>query len=307
MSAHPVRIPQPRGRSQAGFTLVEVLIVVGLGSLLMVSLGDLTGRVAQARTATRERNALAEEAEFALERMVRAVRGTSGLLLPLPENPATPHSESVRDVLAVLLDPRLDRDGDGFADADNDRDGQVDEDPGDDAHGDGKPGIKGVDDDGDGAVDEDHDKDDDEDGAENEDPANGIDDDGDGAVDEDPPKDRNDDGKPGTAGVDDDGDHFVDEGSKADDDEDGSDDEDWLDPVVFRLNGSTLLERTPNPNDGAGYVERVIATGVSQFRVERRTKAASDRAQLVSILLELTGPQGARVALASSVRVGSDR
>ena len=55
---------------------------------------------------------------------------------------------------------------------DNDGDGSVDEDLGNDAHDDSKPGIKGMDDDGDGEIDEGEGNDDDEDGVTDEDPLN---------------------------------------------------------------------------------------------------------------------------------------
>ena len=86
--------------------------------------------------------------------MVDAVRASRRVLIPMPEVAATAHSESQRNVLAMTLDPTLDRDGNGFADADNDRDGRIDEDF--ERGRDQRPeaGIVGIDDDGDGAVDE---------------------------------------------------------------------------------------------------------------------------------------------------------
>jgi hypothetical protein len=60
--------------------------------------------------------------------------------------------------------PGLDRDGNGFADADNDRNGTPDDDlPADETH-DGAAGMKGIDDDGDGSIDNGGSTDNDEDG-----------------------------------------------------------------------------------------------------------------------------------------------
>ncbi len=96
-----------------------------------------------------------------------------------------------------------------------------------------------------------------------------------------------------------------------DDDEDGSVDEDWLDAVVFYLQGDSLIERHPVPWDetangfisGRDYVESVIAENVTRFRVERPI-ASSPGHQLVDLTLELTGPTGIVVSLTSRVRVG---
>jgi hypothetical protein len=215
-------------------------------------------------------------------------------------------------VLAVALDPGLDRNLDGIADADNDGDGRSDEDSADDLTDDAANGIVGIDDDGDGAVDEGGTgpsgsyTDDDEDGSFDEDPVNGVDDDGDGSVDEDPPGDRNGDGAPGVAGVDDDADGSTDEGASSDDDEGGWNNEDGLEPVVFFLNGTTLVERLPNldPADGLDFTERPIAENVSAFQAERLAPGPNDRAVLVELTLQLAAASGETVDLTTRVRVG---
>ena len=270
----------PPLQRRSGFTLLELLVVLAVGAILIVGLSGVVGRALEAWDITREQTELTRQGRFALDRMITAANGTTRLLIPSPDNVATVYSESIRDVLALLLDPTLDRDRDGFVDADNDKDGLVDEDLGDDATNDGAPGIVGVDDDNDNTVDESSPSDDDEDGLSDEDAANGADDDGDGNVDEDG-------------------------GSLADDDGDGLANEDWLDPVVFRLSGTTLFERIPNPNpiDGTDYTESVLAVNVSQFRVERIPAGIDDRALLVHIALELVGPRGSTLALSSHARV----
>ncbi len=296
-----------KARRGHGLTLLETLLALAIAAALAGGLWGVVGQSLQAWTATRERNELVEQTRFAMQRMVHAVQGGGRLLLPLAENPGTAWSESVRDVLAVTLDPTLDRDADGVADADNDGDGRVDEDLGRDATEDNAPGVYLVDDDGDGTVDDSGpSEDDDEDGATDEDLLDALDNDGDGSLDEDLPGDMNADGSPGVVGVDDDEDGQVDEGSSADDDEDGSQNEDWLDPVVFRLSGSTLLERLPDPGNAGGrdYSEHALAENVTQFRVERLPGTPGARAVLVDLTLELTDASGESFSLTTRVRVG---
>ncbi len=307
----------------AGFTLTEVLVTVVILALILVGIAGVLEQALRAESATRERNDLTRQARFAMDRMAAAVNATRLLLLPLAENPGTAWSESIRDpgVLAVTLDPNLDRDNDGWADGNNDKDFQdlnqnairdpgeperIDEDLPDETSNDNAPGIVGIDDDGDGNVDESVSvEDDDEDGSADEDFVNGVDDDGDGAVDEDGRHDMNFDGQPGVALADDDLDGSVDEGHLFDDDEDGTFDEDWLDAVVYFLSGTTLMERTPNvnPTDGNDFTERMIAEKVSRFRVERVPQGAG-RAVLVDITLSLSG-ENTNVELHTRVRVGS--
>ena len=243
--------------------------------------------------------------------MVHATRRSERLLVPLADNPRTNWRENVREqtfpasapegdsklataVLAVTLDPTLDSDADGFADGDNDKDGLVDEDPGGDNTFDGMPGIAEIDDNGDGVADAGqatNDKDNDEDGTPIDDWLDGLDNDGDGAIDEDIPAETNGDNKAGLADFDDDGDGAVDEGNNQNDDEDDAINEDWFDPVVFFLRGSTLFERRPNldPRDGRDFSEYPIADNVTYFRVERVADAGK-RAVLVDVTLELTVP-----------------
>jgi prepilin-type N-terminal cleavage/methylation domain-containing protein len=289
-----------------GFTLVELLLVLAIAGVLLSAVGGLIGSALRTQTTVRERNDLTRQARFAMGRMVAAVRDTRRLMIPLAENPATAWSESLRDpgVLAVTLDPTIDRDADGFADADNDKDGRIDEDLPGDNNKDFAPGIVGIDDDGDGVADEGGEpNDNDEDGTPTEDSLDGVDNDGDGAVDEDISSDNNKDFAPGIAGVDDDQDGQIDETPNTNNDEDGSIADDWLDPVVYFLNGTDLVERLPNlnPVDGTDYTERTVAENVTSFVVERIPAA---RAVLVAITLELTGPSGESLTLSTKVCVG---
>lgn len=310
-------------RHCAGFTLAEVLVTVVILGLILIGVAGVLENALSAESATRERNDLNRQARFALDRMTASVAATRRLLVPLAENPATGWSESTRDpgVLAVTLDPGMDRDADGWADGNNDKDfldlnqnairdpgepERIDEDPPNDVTFDTFSGVAGIDDDGDGLVDEAGAGNDDEDNSGgDEDWVNGNDDDGDGAVDEDHHKDANADGAPGVAGVDDDLDGLVDEGPVADDDEDGVKNEDWLDVVVYFVSGKKLIERMPNVNpvDGNDFSERVIADNVSRFRVERIPEGAG-RAVLVDITLGLTGTH-AEVEFSTRVRVGA--
>jgi hypothetical protein len=235
----------------------------------------------------------------------------------VPATTPTDDSSKYTAVLAVTLPASFDLDADGFPDADNDRDGRIDEDPPADNTFDNATGIFQIDDGGDGSVDEFSaccSWDDEEDfGITDEDDINGMDDDGDGRVDEDPGSDLNGDGCHGICGVDDDGDGLVDEGSgNSNDDEDDQTDEDWYDPLVFYLNGDTLMQRTPVPWDIAGgglvsgldFIAEPIADNVTRFRVERLAVTVAGK-QLVDLTLELTSPvSGETVSLHTRVRVG---
>jgi prepilin-type N-terminal cleavage/methylation domain-containing protein len=314
---------------QTGFTLIEVLISIAIAALLLTALTGLIGNVLESRDHAGARNDATRDARFAMQRMVTAVLRTERLMLPLADNPNTNWREHVREetfpasapegdstrataVLAVTLDPRLDIDQDGIADADNDGDGRVDEDIDSDNTFDAAPGIVGIDDDGDGTIDElesgSGNKDNDEDGLPTEDHTDGIDNDGDGSIDEDPGQDMNKDIAPGILGFDDDGDGSIDEGHQRDDDEDGLENEDWFDPVVFYLNGSDLIERRPNlaAADGSDYSEYVIAGNVTRFRVER-IPASGRRSVLVDLTLEVAAANGEPVSLNTRIRAGAGR
>ncbi|MBT8102971.1 MAG: prepilin-type N-terminal cleavage/methylation domain-containing protein [Gammaproteobacteria bacterium] len=313
--------------SERGFTLIELLFSLAIAALLASALTGLVNTALETNSDTGTRNDALRDSRFAMQRMVTAVLGTERLLLPLADNPNTDWHENLREqtsppslpegsstaataVLAVTLDPTLDVDRDGFMDADNDRDGLVDEDLASNSTSDDSAGIKDIDDDGDGVVDESPatGRDDDEDGLADEDWIDGIDNDGDGAVDEDFPADINFDNQPGIAGFDDDGDGTIDEGDVEDDDEDGTKNEDWLDPVVFFLSGSTLIERRQNLDaiDGKDYTEYPIADNVTRFRVERIPDSGK-RSVLVDITLALTPPGGEPVRLNTRVRVGGGK
>ena len=328
-----------RRTSQAGYALVELVVSIGIAAMLLAGLQQLLGVGIQTMEVVEERTEQARQARFAMSRMVDAVHQSERLLLPLANNPATPFDENVREqtvpatppqsgstlataVLAVTLSPAQDMDGDGIFDADNDGDGQFDEDPSGDVTNDLAAGVFAIDDDGDGSVDEEQTQlvngklgplyeDDDEDDFANENSWVGFDSDGDGSIDEDPKKDVSADGLAGLAGVDDDGDSQIDEGDKNDDDEDGPIDEDWLDPVVFYLQGTTLWERRAVPWDengdslinGRDYVESAIADNVTLLRFERVPLNGGQ--QLVDITLGLTNVSGETINLNTQVHLGS--
>lgn len=308
-----------RDTLQAGFTLLELLVCLAIASVLILGLSDILTTTLATRRLVHAENDLALQAEFAMDRIHRMVHGSSRLLIPLGENQATAWSESVRDVLAVTLDPVFDLDNNSIPDADNDVDGLIDEDLPADNFNNNVSGISNIDDDGDGQVDESSIEDDDEDedstGNRDEDPVNGMDDDGDGTIDEDIPADMNNDTGPGIAGIDDDNDGLTDESSAEDDDEDedssGNKDEDWLDAVVYFLVGTTLMERLPVPWDenndgqltGMDYVESPLAGNVTRFEVSRQD-ISSGKAVLVTIILELTGDEGKTYSLTATLRIG---
>ena len=317
-------------RYSRGFTLLELLVALVLAGLVLGATSGLIKNALGTDEVVSERNQLLRDARFAMERMTSATRGSRRLLLPQADRSSTNWPENIREetdpasppigdstkataVLALTLPAYVDLDADGFPDADNDRDGRIDEDTPSDMTWDLAPGIALVDDDGDGSVDEGSANNDDDEalGTSDEDPINGVDDDADGVIDEDPGADMNGDGAPGVAGVDDDGDGQVDEGDNNDDDEDGAVDEDWLDAVVFHLQGDSLVERHPVPWDetangfvsGRDFIESVIAENVTRFRIERPVAGSPDE-QIVDLTLELTGPTGSVVSLNARVRVG---
>lgn len=320
---------------QAGFTLVELVIAVGMAAILFAGLNGVIGLGLASYDATTDKNTLTQQARFAMDQMVHAVSRSPRLMLPLADSANTDWPDNIREqsvppappvgsstlataVLAVTQDPTVDLDGNGIPDADNDGDGRIDEDLPADNTFDNAPGIVLIDDMGDGTVDKFAGccfADDEEDfGIINEDAINGIDDDGDGLVDEDPGSDMNGDGCQGICGVDDDGDGQIDEGSgNGNDDEDDQTDEDWYDPVVFYMVGSTLMQRTPVPWDisggglvsGLDFIVSPIAENVTHFRVERLSLAGGRRL-LIDLTLELTSPvSGESVSLHTRVRVGA--
>ena len=263
---------------RCGLTLVELTIsisVMGLigtvvAGLLFTGLGAYRNGTAQAE--------LQREAAYAMNRMVRYTRNARFVFVPNGRRDDA-------DVLAVS------------AGIDTDGDGRIDEDPGDDLTGDEQPGVAGIDDDGDGQVDDPSSQagDDDEDGQVNEDPIDGIDNDGDGSIDEDFQRDWNGDGEPGIAGFDDDDDGSVDEGDRNDDDEDGQVDEDPAEPIIFYLDGDTLMENHPV------YGVNELAHGVTQFRAKYIVGATVS--PYVEIKLRLSRGAGCEIELDRAVHI----
>lgn len=328
-----------------GMTLFELMVALAMTSMLIAGLGGIVSQALQAQSITARRNSVSDDAHFAMERMTSAVRGSHLLILPLKDKPATPWREHVREqyipaqapesgsvfasaVLAVSLDHTIDRNRDGWADANNDKDfvnldaqswrgpdepERIDEDWGPDMNQDGAPGLKGIDDNGDGYIDNSlalpPSADDDEDGSADEDPQNDIDDDGDGGVDEDTSGDMNGDGQGQTCIL------FICTpiaGDSFDDDDDTLDNEDHIDTVAYYIVGNQLMERWPalvdknadGKVDGKDYTESVIADQVRWFKVERL--APNGGQQMVEISLEL-GSDDVVVRLISQARlIGKD-
>jgi len=322
-------------QTEGGYTLLEVLVSLTIAALLLSGLQQLLSTGIAAKDVVAERTKLVRGARFAMARMVDAVRASDRLMIPLSNNPATTFDENLREqtvppsppqagstlataVLAVTIDPTLDIDANGVADADNDGDGLVDEDLPADTQNDGKAGIRDFDDDGNGTKDfflsPAADDDESNNLARDEDAFNGIDDDGDGIVDEDPGSDNNGDGCPGICAVDDDGDGNIDEGNPDNDDEDSLTDEDWYDPVVFYLQGSSLIERRAVPWDentdgdvnGRDFVESTLIEDVTLLRFERLA-ASSGQQQLVDITLQIASVDEETINLNTRVRLGASR
>jgi len=244
-------ITQTNRAGNRGLTLIELLVSIVVVTLIASVISGLLATTLEAYRAGMDKLEMQREAAYAMNRMVQYTRNARFVFVPNGRR-------SLADVLAVSAG--IDTDGDGL----------VDEDSSHDLTDDGKPGVAGIDDDGDGLIDEGHKDDDDEDGSVNEDPIDGIDNDGDGSIDEDPKRDANDDGKAGIKGFDDDDDGEVDEGPKEDDDEDGEVDEDPAEPIVFYVDGDTLMESHPV------YGDNELAHGVTAFETEYELDGSND-------------------------------
>ncbi len=229
-------------KSEKGLTLIELLISIAIISVVAGVSVQLVAGALDSWRYNKGKAELLNTAQLAMERMVSRVRNTTWVLLPLmisdPTDPGYPASSYYpRDIMAVS------------ANIDNDLDGLADEDPGADITGDGLSGIMMIDDNDNGVVDEGSMNNDDEQfGLIDEDEVDGIDNDFDGMVDEDPSAN-----------------FYV---STNDDDGDGLIDEDPFDPVIYYLNGTSLMERQNVLN--ATTADNVIAENVSWFEVLRR-------------------------------------
>jgi prepilin-type N-terminal cleavage/methylation domain-containing protein len=255
-----------RRTGEKGFTLVEVILALGIMGILATGAIALVSSYLDTHAYATAKSGLYREGLMAMERMTDSVRRCTYLLIPNAHSPT-------RDILAVS----------GFVNDDNDfyfNDPlfpRIDEDPKKQMTDDGKAGIANLDDDGDSLTDESSSDDDDEDEVDNEDPLDGIDNDGDGNIDED----TGDDG--GIAGMDDDADGNVDEGHTRDHDEDGFQNEDGLDPLIYSWNSATSTLTSSMPNAGASVD---LSTHVTLFQV---TYEAPER---ILIALTLTGDDG---------------
>ena len=252
----------------------------------MLSLSGALGGILDSSRSLESRRQAMQDSRFALNRIERHLRGSPAAVIPS-------RNTSVSS-LALVLNPELDIDGDGFADADNDQDGRSNEDPGADRFATGVNGLFGIDDDNDGVTDETDvgtTDNDDEDDARNEDPANLIDDDGDGLVDEDTGADLNADGCPGSCGVDDDADGSLDEGDTADDDEDGASDEDWIDVITVQLIGSSLVESYParDATSGTNRINATLVDDVSSFLVTRTAQTSGWEEIEIELVVDIAG------------------
>jgi len=303
---------------EKGFTLVEVLLAVVIGSLLLAGLANISRSALSLSNEISAQSQLDQQAQATLQLMADSLRNSTQLLIPQQDL----FNNSDRDfrrhgvngaVLGFRISPKRDFNDDNIVDADQDGDGVVDEDPGADTNNDFAAGIWLIDDDGDGLVDEGSFLDDDEDGQINEDPINGADDDNDGLIDEDPSGDLNGDGKPGIENVDDDNDGFVDEGFFIDSDqENGLPNHDWFDTAAFYIEPpSTLTLRTPVPWDenntglvnGRDTVTESLVANVAALEFERFPRE-SRRSDLVRMLLTLEDDEGRTATVETTVQVG---
>ncbi len=235
------RLRTPRRNASAGLTLMELLVSIAVLSIIVVAFSQVVVAALDAWRTNRGKGEMLQSAQWAMERMVARIRGTTWVLMPLRiYDPANPDCDTPvpRDVLVVSRA------------LDNDEDGLSDEDPGSDITSDSRSGIANINDDNDGLIDEGSANDNDEDGGTNEDGFDGIDNDSppDCRVDEDPR------------------DNFF--GAAFDDDGDGDSWEDPFDPVIFELSTGGLRERYHEEDAWGKNV--VLCENVSAFQVVRR-------------------------------------
>src|SRR3990170_3518841 len=175
---------------ERGVTLIELIIVILIVSIIAAGLSELLSIGLLSSRENRTKSELLDSANYAMNRVISAVRDTNSVLIPTNAN-------AVLDVLAISAmidndsDGQTDEDGGAGAQLDDDEDGSADEDTlGDgqdddsdgnydeefiaDMNSDGCPGDCSNDDDGDGSVDEGSANDDDEDGSVDEDPVDPL-------------------------------------------------------------------------------------------------------------------------------------
>lgn len=141
-------------RKQEGVTLLELMVVLAIGGAILLAVGSLVKSAMDTWNAGRAEAEARQGLEAALDQMEQAIRGASNVLV------------AADGILALDLDPTLDRNADGYPDADSNKNGLIDEEvrtlsgelltanilpP--DVTRDWAPGIKDVDDDRDGKID----------------------------------------------------------------------------------------------------------------------------------------------------------
>lgn len=127
-------IPKPAlesGRSQNGFSLIEVLVAVLIIGIVVTALQQVLGGFLASHQYTKQTSLLLNHGRFALDRMVAVTRETAVI-----DYPAQGSSDEEYRVTERLLDmmnninQKYIAAGDGIPDADNDADGLTDNDPG---------------------------------------------------------------------------------------------------------------------------------------------------------------------------------
>jgi prepilin-type N-terminal cleavage/methylation domain-containing protein len=266
-----------------GFTLIELLAAIGIFAMIGAAATALLTASLDAQNQGDSRSGLYWDGTMLMERMTSELRQCTFLLVP------NAHKET-RDIL--VFSRNVNEDDDYYFD--DPLFPRCDEDMEKDMTLDLLSGVAGIDDNGDGFIDDLGDKDDDEDTFGEEDWLDGVDNDGDGNIDEDLGVDNSKDGMSGIAGMDDDGDGLVDEGHIKNDDEDDSEEEDWVNPVIYSWESATntLVRILPGGGSTSDLSTRVIF-----FQV---TYEAPGR---VLISLTLTGDDSKNVAFSEYVHL----
>ena len=86
-----------KNTKQKGFTLIELLVATVIAALLIAAMDGVIGQALEANSVTQTRNDSVQAANYAMQRMVKAVTTTRQLLIPLGDSAATTYREHVRE------------------------------------------------------------------------------------------------------------------------------------------------------------------------------------------------------------------
>ena len=91
-------------RSELGYTLIELVISMGIAALLLTGLQQLLGNGMAEMELVDERTDLARQARFAMARMVDSVRNTDHLMIPLGAKVINNSGQTPEETSRIILD-----------------------------------------------------------------------------------------------------------------------------------------------------------------------------------------------------------